>query len=85
MKSAARCLLAVGLTLAVPAAAQTFTPPFTPPAGPPTAAGPPPDIAFGSYQRGYFLTALREALKRVADNPKDAARNAAAARAEASP
>ena len=36
-------------------------------------AGPPPDIAFGDYQRGYFLTALREALKRVGDNPKDAA------------
>ena len=29
--------------------------------------------AFGDYQRGYFLTALREALKRVGDNPKDAA------------
>ena len=73
MKSAARCLLAVGLTIAVPAAAQTFAPPFTPPASPPTAAGPPPDAAFGDYQRGYFLTALREALRRVADNPKDAA------------
>jgi len=73
VKSAARYLLAVGLTLAAPAAAQTFTPPFTPPPGPRPSRGPPPDTAFGDYQRGYFLTALREALKRVADNPKDAA------------
>ena len=73
MRIAAPLWLAIGVALAPPAAAQTFAPPFTPPAGPPTAAGPPPDIAFGSYQRGYFLTALREALKRVADNPKDAA------------
>jgi TPR repeat protein len=35
--------------------------------------GPPPDIAFGAYQRGFFLTALSEATKRVARNPKDAA------------
>ena len=73
MKSAARCLLAVGLTIAFPAAAQTFAPPFAPPAGPPAQAGPQPDYAFGDYQRGYFLTALREALQRVTDNPKDAA------------
>ena len=39
---------------------------------PPTPGGPPPDIAFGAFQRGYYLTALREATKRVADNPKDA-------------
>jgi hypothetical protein len=73
VRIAAPLWLAIGVALAPPAAAQTFAPPFTPPAGPPTAAGPPPDIAFGSYQRSYFLTALREALKRVADNPKDAA------------
>jgi TPR repeat protein len=73
MRIAAPLWLAIGVALAAPAAAQTFAPPFTPPANPPTAGGPPPDVAFGSYQRGYFLTALREALKRVADNPKDAA------------
>ncbi len=73
MKSAARYLLAVGVILAAPAAAQTFAPPFTPPPNPPTADGPPPDVAFADYQRGYFLTALREALKRVGDDPKDAA------------
>ena len=73
MRIAAPLWLAIGVALAAPAAAQTFTPPFAPPAGPPTAGGPPPDVAFGDYQRGYFLTALREALRRVADNPKDAA------------
>jgi TPR repeat protein len=56
----------------------TFTPPhprlvepdapWTPPAG-----GPAPDFAFGAYQRGYFITALREATKRVDANPRDAA------------
>jgi TPR repeat protein len=35
--------------------------------------GPPPDLAFGAYQRGYFMTALSEATKRVAKDPKDAA------------
>jgi TPR repeat protein len=34
-------------------------------------SGPPPDLAFGAYQRGYFSTALKEAMKRVAANPKD--------------
>ena len=74
MRRAAALALTVGLAFATPAAAQTFAPSFTPPAGPPTAADrPPPDVAFADYQRGYFLTALREALKRVADNSKDAA------------
>ena len=35
--------------------------------------GPPPDLAFGAYQRGFFIIALRETSKRIADNPKDAA------------
>ena len=73
MRLAAPLWLAIGLALAAPAGAQTFTPPFTPPAGPPHADGPPPDVAFADYQRGYFVTALREALKRVGGNPKDAA------------
>ena len=32
-----------------------------------------PDLAFGAYQRGYYLDAMREAKKRVAENPKDGA------------
>jgi hypothetical protein len=40
------------------------------PAPAPT-SGPAPDLAFGAYQRGYFSTALKEAMKRVAANPKD--------------
>jgi TPR repeat protein len=38
-----------------------------------TGSGPPPDAAFGAYQRGYVITALREAEKRIAANSKDAA------------
>lgn len=33
----------------------------------------PPDLAFGAFQRGYFITALREASKRVSENPQDGA------------
>jgi len=32
-----------------------------------------PDLAFGAYQRGYYVTALREAMKRVEANPNDGA------------
>jgi hypothetical protein len=74
--------LAAALPLAGPAFAEDdFSAPFTlshprpvePDAPlPPTPGGPAPDIAFGAFQRGYYLTAFREATKRVADNPKDA-------------
>ena len=40
---------------------------------PPRADGKPPDLAFGAYQRGNFLYALKEAERRIDDNPKDAA------------
>ena len=79
--------LGLGLVLgavawAFQARAQTRSPAFeTPrstmiaPGSPhvPALGGSPPDLAFGAYQRGYFLTALSEAEKRVAKNPKDAA------------
>jgi len=66
------------------ASAQKYVPPYTPPISSPRmvepdapltpAPGDPPgDIAFGAYQRGYFITALRAATARVAANPKDAA------------
>jgi uncharacterized protein len=32
-----------------------------------------PDLAFGAYQRGYYVTALREALKRLETNRSDVA------------
>ena len=48
-------------------------PPEAPPPLPPRADGKPPDFAFGAYQRGNFLFALREAERRLDDNPKDAA------------
>ncbi len=40
---------------------------------PPRADGKPPEYAFGAYQRGNFLFALREAERRIDENPKDAA------------
>ena len=40
---------------------------------PPRADGKPPDYAFGAYQRGNFLFALKEAERRIDENPKDAA------------
>lgn len=39
----------------------------------PAAAGPEPDIAYGAYQRGLFLTAFREATDRLTRNPADTA------------
>jgi uncharacterized protein len=36
-------------------------------------AAPEPDLAYGAYQRGLFLTAFREATERLARNPEDAA------------
>lgn len=29
------------------------------------------DLAFGAFQRGFYATAMREAMKRLAGNPKD--------------
>ena len=34
------------------------------------------DLAFGAFQRGYYATALQEAMKRVATNPHDGAAKA---------
>jgi uncharacterized protein len=84
-----RLLRGLGLSLALGAAgwagqtrAQSFSPPFPSPGKAmvapdlplvPMRAGPPPDLAFGAYQRGFFMTALGEASKRIAANPKDAA------------
>ena len=39
----------------------------------PTPGGPPADVAFGAYQRGFFITALREAMARISADPRDAA------------
>ncbi len=44
-----------------------------PSALPPRADGKPPDMAFGAYQRGNFLVALKEAERRIDENSKDAA------------
>lgn len=36
-------------------------------------AGGAPDLAFAAYQRGYYSTAMREAMKRIEANPSDGA------------
>ena len=38
---------------------------------PPARPDPKADLAYGAYQRGYYATALKEAMKRLAANPKD--------------
>ena len=55
-----------------PPAASDAAAPSSSPSPSPESAGPPPDLAFGAFQRGLFLTALEEALKRVKENPDDA-------------
>jgi uncharacterized protein len=52
-----------------PDAAAHAAPPQASPQAP--SSGPPPDLAFGAYQRGYYATALKEAMKRIEANPKD--------------
>src|SRR5260221_12076221 len=73
-------LLAIGLCAAGAAhaadALRDLPTPVVPFAGSldlPPAAGAQPDIAFGAFQRGYYVTAFNEAMKRITANPKDAA------------
>ena len=86
MKNAGLAVLAMVAVVAGPVAAQVPTPGFglsgEPGMGsqagaasalPPRADGKPADLAFGAYQRGNYLYALREAERRIDDNPKDAA------------
>ncbi|WP_244643940.1 tetratricopeptide repeat protein [Alsobacter metallidurans] len=67
--------------------AQTTTPETSAPAAPPQPSATPPapetaapatpaqplDVAYGAYQRGLYITAFREATKRIAEDPNDAA------------
>ena len=78
MRAATIWLLMSGTAWAFDPNSPTFQAPYTRPVGPdapltPKPGDPPGDLAFGAYQRGYYLTALREAEKRLAANPKDAA------------
>ena len=68
--SAAGSLAAPGAPSA-PAPAPAL--PSLPSPLPPRADGKPPDLAFGAYQRGNFLFALREAERRLDQNPRDSA------------
>ena len=42
-----------------------------PSSSPAAAAAPGADLAFGAFQRGYYVTALQEAMKRIDANPGD--------------
>ena len=78
-----RWLFIAALVAASPAAAQfsingivkppdAGAHPAAPQASPQApSSGPPPDLAFGAYQRGLYATALKEAMKRIEANPKD--------------
>jgi TPR repeat protein len=71
-------LAMAGTALAFDPNSPTFEAPYTRLVGPDAPLKPKPgdpsgDLAFGAYQRGYYLTALREAEKRLAANPKDGA------------
>ena len=78
-------MLGAGVLYAAPLSAQQRSPSFTLPP-PPTGTlqapsfnskpdvssdAPPPDAAFAAFQRGYFVTALREATKRLESNAND--------------
>ena len=62
-----------GLAAAAPQTAAAAPISTVPPPLPPRADGKPPDLAFGAYQRGNFMIALKEAERRIDENPKDAA------------
>ena len=69
-------LIVVALIVSSPALAQfaksgVVLPPSLGGPSPAPPSGPAPDLAFGAFQRGYYSTALREAMKRLAADPKD--------------
>jgi uncharacterized protein len=53
------------------AGALSNPPPHTNPLPVPARLGGAPDIAFAAYQRGYYVTAMREAIKRIEADPDD--------------
>ncbi|MGH6800831.1 MAG: tetratricopeptide repeat protein, partial [Methylocella sp.] len=53
------------------AATRSNPPPRTDPLPVPARLGGAPDIAFAAYQRGYYVTAMREAMKRIEADPGD--------------
>jgi TPR repeat protein len=70
-------LAAIVAIASAPALAQTKSGVVLPPqAGGPSArppSGSTQDLAFAAYQRGYYITALKEAMKALKADPKDAA------------
>ena len=78
MRAFAFWLAMAGTAFAFDPKSPMFQAPFTPSVGPdaplkPKPGDPPGDLAYGAYQRGYYITALREAQKRLAANTRDGA------------
>jgi TPR repeat protein len=62
------------LSLTAPAPRQPgLLPLFQPQRLPAATASPGADVAFGAYQRGYYVTAFQEAMKRLDKNKSDVA------------
>ena len=69
MRRAARLIVALSvMVLAAPALAQPKRPPAAAKPAAAAAEDDNADIAFGAYQRGFFMTALAEATKRAQKN-----------------
>lgn len=66
-------LLCLGVSGAPAIAAENTPAAADGAASPPAATGQSaaPDLAYGAYQRGYYITAMQEAKKRLAANPND--------------
>jgi TPR repeat protein len=64
-------LVGLAIALATPALAQPANTPL-PPQPPAASTAPPPasnvDLAYGAYERGFYLTAFNEAMKRAQQN-----------------
>jgi hypothetical protein len=78
MRSRGFFAVALAVTLAPGALAQTGAPAKPQPAGPPKpqaqmATGAVPDLAYAAYQRGLYVAARTEALARIGNNSGDAA------------
>ena len=65
--------LALAAFLWVTAPAVVLGQAGAPPVAPPPSTSPEPDLAYGAYQRGLYMTAFLEATARLRRNPDDAA------------
>jgi TPR repeat protein len=71
MKPLSKFALLAAISASLPAYAQTpdMRPTITIPSAAVSSA---PDLAYGAYQRGYYVTAFKEAMTRIKANEQDA-------------